>query len=109
MSDTGKRRWFQFHLLTAILLVLATGLDLKFWVDSTELVEYRSSEGDMQYSNDFGFPLSIYRHSKFRWTDTLTIVVVLMNLPLNVCPIFGLTMVCEFILRRREELKHASS
>ena len=106
MSDTPKRRWFQFHLATAILLMFALGFDLLLWVRSTEQVEFYASDGvkeyAREYASDFGFPINVYRHSRFHWTDASTVAIVFVNLPFNAGPLFVLAMASEFILRRRE-------
>ena len=103
MSDK-PRRWFQFHLSTAVLLMLAIGFDLCLWTHTTRIYEYLSLDSmEIGYSNDFGFPISFYWTKKFAWNDTRTLMAILANLPFNAGPLLVLALACEWFIRRRED------
>jgi hypothetical protein len=59
MGEARGRRWFQLHLITAIALVIASGVFLSLNVEPESIPGLRLIDGLKDFESDFGWPLSV--------------------------------------------------
>ena len=100
MSEKPKRPWFRFHLLTAVLIMVASGVFIgcNCWRRS-DFVGSPIGEG-------YGWPLLFYfdttvheHHWIFSGKDLCANILVAM------VPMFLAALICEWLIRRHEGRK----
>jgi len=88
MNEKSKRQWFQFHLSTAVVLMVVVSLLLFLDVEV-----YQSVRANMEANTG---------RNGLDWADTLGIcLAVIVHLLL----LLGTWQACEWWIRRRERLK----
>ena len=116
MTSSPKRPWFRFHLLTAVLMMLAAGGMM--WLNLCKRLVDLPADG--AYETEpliYGWPLNFAYHGprSFRtglgmtWGDGVTTLFFWRGVIVDVV-VFILILVCvtsciEFLLRRREGRK----
>jgi hypothetical protein len=118
MSEKPRRPWFRFHLLTAVLMMLATGIALLTNIAPRLERTINGNIGAIDYgsvgvadvvgiSREYGFPFpAIWRDAYFSGVYANGFgVKSAMNLVADIliwlCLLIGVTLVSESILRRR--------
>ena len=121
--DKPKRRWFQFHLSTAVvMMIVASGC---LWANS----RYRNIEvlfqeewndaGDMMQTNAaLGWPfvmgvpdIRLERYGKIDESASLILKMrwsrfrIAQNVGISLSIVFSAALICESIIRRREARK----
>ena len=115
MSDTSKRPWFRFHLLTAVLMMLGAGGVLGMNIQHPESIKFEQKVNGRTHSFTTlapGWPFRLealdghIRPTKGTAQDYLNrfatwhmVLAIAVNMTIVLVPVAS---ICEFILRRRE-------
>ena len=101
MTDKPKRKFWQFHLSTAVLMMFATG-----GVLLANHREYEFTPGSIMGERNYpktgsGWPFNIESSQILDFRSAY----ILFNVGTGVCIVIGLGVASEYLLRRREARK----
>jgi hypothetical protein len=118
MSEPRKRRWFQIHLSTALIAMLAASTLLYLNVtESHSHIIYTWSYKDVwytgtlvrgwpyQYTVDGSYPWDDWRGTGYEYLGRSILFSLVADVILSIALVIGLMIFCESLLRRRETQK----
>ncbi len=107
MSDKPKRRWFRFHLSTAVVLMFVAGLLLLANIMGYLFYEWHHIDNITgQGSTYYGFPLCCYSTTGLSYDPAshwnTRIVYAVFNLCFALGILLAVALLLEYIIRRQE-------
>ena len=103
MSDRPKRRWFQFHLSTALILMFSTGIII--WLNvSRVMLQPRGWPCEME-SFEWKRTYTVPAHRVTTLYVNWNVIGLLNNIVIGCTILLLIAFVSEYLIRRREGRK----
>jgi hypothetical protein len=103
MTSRPKRPWFRFHLLTAVLMLLAAG-GMMLLNASRRLERFSFVVKPGHHRHEYGWPATAMETfgDPYIWRAS----GVVIDICVSVCVVMALALISESLIRRREAASH---